>query len=135
MSDRQKITETHLHRRAVVYVRQSTVTQLERNHESRARQYGLRERAVELGWPAGSVTVVDEDLGRSGASTEGRGGFKDLVAQRAFFRQLALDAGRTLAWERLDARALVRASQCSVQGDNRPLRELIGEVLDLPNRR
>ncbi len=81
MSDRQKITETHLRRRAVVYVRQSTVTQLERNHESRARQYALRERAVELGWLAGSVTVVDEDLGRSGASTEGRVGFKDLVAE------------------------------------------------------
>ena len=80
MSDRQKITETHLRRRAVVYVRQLTVAQLERNHESRARQYALRERAVELGWPAGSVTVVDEDLGRSGASMEGRVGFKELVA-------------------------------------------------------
>jgi DNA invertase Pin-like site-specific DNA recombinase len=41
----------------------------------------LRDRAVELGWPAGAVSVVDEDLGRSGASTDGRLGFKELVAE------------------------------------------------------
>ena len=81
MSDRSKITEAHRRRRAMVYVRQSTPTQLERNHESRARQYALRERALELGWPAASVTIVDEDLGRSGASTDGRLGFKELVAE------------------------------------------------------
>ena len=81
MSDRSKITDEHRRRRAVVYVRQSTPTQLERNHESRARQYALRERAIELGWPAASVSVVDEDLGRSGASTDGRLGFKELAAE------------------------------------------------------
>jgi len=81
MSDRSKITETHRRRRAVVYVRQSTPAQLERNHESRARQYALRDRAVELGWPEGAVVVVDDDLGRSGASTDGRLGFKELVAE------------------------------------------------------
>lgn len=81
MSEVGKITEQHRRRRAVVYVRQSTQAQLERNHESRARQYALRERAVQLGWPAGSVSVVDEDLGRSGASTDGRLGFKELVAE------------------------------------------------------
>jgi excisionase family DNA binding protein len=81
MSDRQKITDAHRRRRAVVYVRQSTPRQLERNHESRARQYALRERAIELGWPAAAVAVVDDDLGRSGASTDGRLGFKELVAE------------------------------------------------------
>lgn len=81
MSDLAKITEAHRRRRAVMYVRQSTVAQLERNHESRARQYALRERAIELGWPAAAVSVVDDDLGRSGASTEGRLGFKELVAE------------------------------------------------------
>jgi DNA invertase Pin-like site-specific DNA recombinase len=81
MSDLHKITEAHRRRRAVVYVRQSTAAQLERNHESRARQYALRERAIELGWPAATVSVVDEDLGRSGASTDGRLGFKELVAE------------------------------------------------------
>ena len=76
----QKITERHRQRRAVVYVRQSSPGQLERNTESTARQYALRERAVALGWPAASVVVVDEDTGRSGASTHGRLGFKELVA-------------------------------------------------------
>ncbi len=81
MNDQGKVTEQHLRRRAVVYVRRSTMTQVERNHESRARQYALRQRAIELGWPPGSVSVVDEDLGRSGASSEGRIGFKELVAE------------------------------------------------------
>jgi len=81
MSDRSKITQAHRHRRAMVYVRQSTAGQLEHNHESRARQYALRERALELGWPAASVTIVDEDLGRSGASVDGRLGFQELVAE------------------------------------------------------
>src|SRR3954469_13658751 len=80
MSDRGKITDAHRRRRAVVYVRQSTLAQVERNVESTARQYALRERAVELGWPPASVAVLDEDLGRSGASSDGRFGFKELVA-------------------------------------------------------
>jgi excisionase family DNA binding protein len=81
MSDRQKITETHRRRRAVVYVRQSTPTQVREHGESRARQYRLRERAIELGWPEAQVAVVDGDLGRSGVSAEGRIGFRELVAE------------------------------------------------------
>jgi excisionase family DNA binding protein len=81
MSDRQKVTDEHRRRRAVVYVRQSTSTQVEQHPESRARQYALRERAVELGWPPSAVSVVDEDLGRSGASADVRLGFKELVAE------------------------------------------------------
>jgi excisionase family DNA binding protein len=81
MSERGKVTEAHRRRRAVLYVRQSTLAQVERNVESAARQYALKERAVELGWPAESVAVVDEDTGRSGASAEGRIGFKELVAE------------------------------------------------------
>ena len=81
MSELGKVAEEHRRRRAVVYVRQSSVGQVERNTESAARQYALRERAVELGWPAGSVAVVDEDTGRSGASSDGRLGFRELVAE------------------------------------------------------
>ena len=50
------------------------------NTESLARQYDLRERAAALGWPGHQIVVVDEDLGRSGATTTGRKGFSDLVA-------------------------------------------------------
>jgi len=55
-------------------------------------------------------------------------------SQRAFLRQLALDADHSLAWEHLDAEALVDASQRSFQGDNGPLRALIETLLDLPAR-
>ena len=75
-----KIEGQHLARKAYVYVRQSTMAQVERNVESRERQYELVERAVELGWSAGEVVVVDADQGRSGKSTEGRDGFHGLVA-------------------------------------------------------
>jgi excisionase family DNA binding protein len=81
VSERGKVTEQHRRRRAVVYVRQSTLHQVERNVESTARQYALKERAIELGWPAESVFVVDEDTGRSGSTSQGRIGFKELVAE------------------------------------------------------
>jgi len=81
MSDRDKITESHRRLRAIVYVRQSSPGQVQNNHESRALQYALRDRAIELGWAAESIAVVDEDLARSGSSTEGRLAFKDLVAE------------------------------------------------------
>jgi DNA invertase Pin-like site-specific DNA recombinase len=47
----RKITISHLRRAAVIYVRQSTLAQVEHNIESTARQYDLVSRAVELGWP------------------------------------------------------------------------------------
>ncbi|MFL5859930.1 MAG: recombinase family protein [Solirubrobacteraceae bacterium] len=81
MSDLDKITEAHRRLRAIVYVRQSSPGQVQNNHESRALQYALRERAIELGWTAEQVAVVDEDLARSGSSSEGRFGFKELVAE------------------------------------------------------
>lgn len=81
MSDVSKVTASHLRRTAVVYVRQSTPGQVERNAESTARQYALAERAVALGWPQSAVSTIDEDLGRSGATAAGRSGFADLAAR------------------------------------------------------
>jgi len=76
-----KVEPQHLQRRAYVYVRQSTMAQVERNVESRERQYELVERAVELGWHASEVVVIDSDQGQSGKSTDGRDGFHGLVAE------------------------------------------------------
>ena len=76
----EKVTASHRSRDAYVYVRQSTPSQMIHHTESLARQYELRERAVMLGWPAHQVVVIDADLGRSGAQTAGRTGFKELVA-------------------------------------------------------
>jgi DNA invertase Pin-like site-specific DNA recombinase len=76
-----QVERQHLQRRAYVYVRQSTMAQVERNAESRERQYELVERAVALGWHAAEVVVVDEDQGRSAKSADGRDGFQRLVAE------------------------------------------------------
>ena len=65
----------------MVYVRQSTPQQVSENKESTQRQYALARRAVELGWPAGRVLVIDEDQGRSGATAEGRLSFQRLLAE------------------------------------------------------
>ena len=76
-----KVTASHVRRAAVVYVRQSTLAQVDRNRESTARQYDLVARAERLGWPVSAVRVIDDDLGVSGASTAGRSGFAELAAQ------------------------------------------------------
>jgi len=72
-----KITPEHLARGAFVYIRQSTTDQLANNHESRRRQYDLAERARALGWA--DVTIIDDDLGRSGSGVS-RPGFERLLA-------------------------------------------------------
>ncbi len=75
-----KITEEHLRRQAVVYVRQSTQRQVFENRESTARQYALADRAISLGWSSAAVEVIDEDQGHSGSSAEGRSGFQRMLA-------------------------------------------------------
>jgi len=83
MSSTAKITTTHLARAAVVYVRQSTASQLERNVESTDRQYGLAARAMELGWSREALVVIDEDLGVSGSGAAPRPGFARMTAEVA----------------------------------------------------
>ncbi|MDQ2728452.1 MAG: recombinase family protein [Actinomycetota bacterium] len=79
----ERPAQNHLRRLAVVYVRQSSASQLERNRESTDRQYGLVGRAVALGWARESVTVIDEDLGLSGSGSAERAGFARLTAEVA----------------------------------------------------
>lgn len=83
MSTSELILPSHLTRRAVIYIRQSTPQQVTTNQESLKLQYALMQRANELGWPEASIDIVDTDLGRSGASTEWRLGFQELVSQVA----------------------------------------------------
>jgi DNA invertase Pin-like site-specific DNA recombinase len=73
-----KITPDHLCRTAVVYVRQSTMAQVTGNLESQRRQYDLAGAAEKAGFA--SVTVIDDDLGRSGSGSVQRPGFERLVA-------------------------------------------------------
>ena len=76
----QKVQASHLKRNAYLYVRQSTLRQVFENTESTKRQYGLRQRAVALGWTEDRIIVIDSDLGLSGASSD-REGFQRLVAE------------------------------------------------------
>ena len=92
-----KITTEHLARSAFVYVRQSTADQLVHNQESRQRQYGLADRARQLGWT--SVEVIDDDLGRSGGGVS-RPGFERLLS--------AICAGRVGAVFAIEASRLAR---------------------------
>jgi len=83
VSERQKLTASHLRRQAFVYTRQSSQAQLERNVESTARQYALAERAIELGFARDQVVVIDDDLGISGDGIAERHGFARLAAEVA----------------------------------------------------
>jgi hypothetical protein len=83
MTDRSKISPSHLQRAAMVYLRQSTPGQVEHNRESTARQYALADLACQLGWSKQQVILIDEDLGLSGASTDKRSGFARLTSEVA----------------------------------------------------
>ena len=72
-----KITSDHLGRGAVVYVRQSTAGQVAENTESQRRRMVGRVGADDR---LCRVTIIDDDLGRSGSGLVERPGFQKLVA-------------------------------------------------------
>jgi hypothetical protein len=76
-----KVTTAHRQRLAVVYVRQSSKQQVLDHGESTRLQYALVDRAMALGWAASRVVVIDDDLGKSGASAVDRAGFQRLVTE------------------------------------------------------
>jgi len=75
------LSDRHLSKLAIVYVRQSSTQQILDHKESRERQYALADYAATLGWPSERVLVIDEDQGRSGRSVEQRPGFQRLLAE------------------------------------------------------
>jgi DNA invertase Pin-like site-specific DNA recombinase len=78
-----KITLSHLKREAVVYIRQSSLLQVEKHLESQKRQYQLTETAQALGWPAAQCVVIDDDQGLSGAQSHNRPGYQKLISKIA----------------------------------------------------
>ncbi len=106
----RKITARQLERLAVLYGRQSTPKQVLGNRESRARQYGLAERAVELGWSRDRIRTIDRDQGqRAGDTAKGtRSGFQELCRLLALERvggvfgiEVARLARNTVEWFQL----------------------------------
>jgi DNA invertase Pin-like site-specific DNA recombinase len=75
------ISDRHLSRLAIVYVRQSNTQQIFDHQESRERQYALADYAAALGWPRDRILVIDDDQGRSGRTVEQRPGFQRLLAE------------------------------------------------------
>ena len=63
MTDPSKVKPAHTERIALVYVRQSSPSQVQHNRESTARQYALVDRARRFGWATDRVVIIDEDLG------------------------------------------------------------------------
>jgi DNA invertase Pin-like site-specific DNA recombinase len=92
-----KLHAWHLERSAIVYVRQSTPQQVLEHQESTARQYALVDRAVALGWPRQQILVIDDDLGKSGQSIEGRLDFQRLLAEVAL-DHVGLILGIEMSW-------------------------------------
>lgn len=78
-----KIGASHRQRRALVSIRQSSAYQVEHNRESSRRQYALADRARNLGWHRDDIAVIDEYLGQSGDTAEGREGFARMTAEVA----------------------------------------------------
>lgn len=78
MSDSDLLSAAVLRRKAVVYVRQPSQTQVQVNLESQRRQYDLVEEARRRGFQ--HVEVIDDDLGRSGSGMVERPGFERLLA-------------------------------------------------------
>ena len=104
----QKVTSIHLRRNAYLYIRQSTLRQVFENTESTKRQYGLRQKAIALGWPEDRIVVIDNDLGQSGVSEADREGFQRLVTEVSLGRAgivLGLEVSRLARnntdWHRL----------------------------------
>lgn len=78
------VSPAHLARKALIYIRQSTPHQVLTNQESLRLQYGLRLRAIELGWRSEDIEIIDTDLGQTAAVSQNREGFKEVVSRVTF---------------------------------------------------
>ena len=113
----EKIHGRHRERQAIVYIRQSTPQQVERHQESTRLQYALVERACQFGWARDAIVVIDDDLGHTGSTVEGRLGFQRLVAEVSLGRVglvLGIEMSR-LARSCLDWHQLLEIWQCCCQ--------------------
>ena len=124
LSTDERITNAHRAKLAYVYVRQSSPGQVRHHQESTELQYRLVERATLFGWPGERVHVIDDDLGKSGASSRDRHGFQTLIAEVGLGKAglvLSLDASR-LARNNRDWHQLLEL--CSLFGFCQGLRQL-----------
>src|SRR6266571_1861657 len=81
MSRSELVSPQHIERKALIYIRQSTPHQVLSNQESLRLQYALQQRALELGWRAEDIEIIDADLGLTATSAAHRAGFQQVVAR------------------------------------------------------
>ncbi len=123
-----QILPLHLHRLAVVYLRQSTVAQVQHHIGSTARQYHQQDLAHAWGWPLAHIRVIDADLGVSGSVIGGRSGFAELLA---LVQDGQVGAIFVVNTDRL-ARNMVEFSELLLACDRRQVALVIdGQVRDL----
>jgi DNA invertase Pin-like site-specific DNA recombinase len=77
------VLPSHLRRKAVIYIRQSTGHQVMSNQESQRLQHDMKLHALRLGWPESAIEIVEADTGTLGQTTAGRAGYKNLLSYRA----------------------------------------------------
>jgi DNA invertase Pin-like site-specific DNA recombinase len=112
----ERVTTAHKAKLAYIYIRQSTAGQVRQHQESTELQYHLVDRAITLGWPRERVSVIDDDLGKSGTSSAERQGFQRLISEIRLGKAglvLSLDASR-LARNNRDWHQLLEL--CSIFG-------------------
>ena len=88
----EKIQRHHLQRKAILYVRQSSVQQVLHHRESSALQYAMRDRLEGFGFT--HIETIDDDLGRSASGSAERAGFDRMVSQVCLGK-----VGAVAAWE------------------------------------
>src|ERR1700691_6799376 len=93
-----KILRPHQDRLAIVYVRQSTVQQVERHQESTRLQYALADRAAQYGWGREQIVVIDDDLGRSGPASRAAWAFSGSSPKSASATSVSCSASRCRDW-------------------------------------
>jgi DNA invertase Pin-like site-specific DNA recombinase len=116
MKQHSKVSDQHQQKKAYVYVRQSTLSQVMHHQESTSRQYALKDKALSLGWMPNRIRVLDRDLGMSGSRSDNREDFKTLLADVSLGEVgavLALEASR-LARSNTDWYRLIEL--CSLTG-------------------
>ena len=86
MNNNNLVQSHHLQRKAMIYVRQSTLQQVLSHEESRRLQLAMRGNAQALGWSAASIEVIETDTGTSARSVVARDGYKDLLSEVALGR-------------------------------------------------
>jgi DNA invertase Pin-like site-specific DNA recombinase len=97
VNQEDRVTTAHRAKLAYIYVRQSTAGQVRQHQESTELQYRLVDRAIQFGWPKDRIEIIDDDLGKSGTTSDGRRGFQRLIAEIGMGKAglvLSLDASR-----------------------------------------